>query len=347
MCVRESERLSMSVSYHGTELKVNDGIEHHLEVVLRSDDGKRERETRRNTEGKYERERKLEKEEGEQCRKRTKWVVIGMFSGIVLLLFFATIFLYRLSGRSQYFEKVNMTLNITKHLLRLGKDIDAIDGIALTVSPTFSLATPYVLHELLENLPPRWMIVCVTEYGASLLKKEKIIHEIFRSVNARRDGKDIVILPLLPPSFTIHLYSCLLMSPSFYLSLPTEHILIFQWDSLLLRHDDGNTDRQTGRYEYLRDFFDFPYIGAPWRWRGCREPFHLDSECRDGGNGGFSLRRRSAMINVTSSPDFNPEYKPGDALHSILIASHKPTHTIPLPQESAVVWRILSSLCIY
>ncbi|KAI0533481.1 hypothetical protein GGR58DRAFT_516882 [Xylaria digitata] len=58
---------------------------------------------------------------------------------------------------------------------------------------------------------------------------------------------------------------------------PTEWLLIFQTDSILCANSRQN----------LNDFLDYDWVGAPWDVNG-----------RFGGNGGLSLRRVSAIIDV-------------------------------------------------
>ncbi|KAK1826952.1 hypothetical protein QBC39DRAFT_421801 [Podospora conica] len=58
---------------------------------------------------------------------------------------------------------------------------------------------------------------------------------------------------------------------------PAEHVLVFQTDSILCANS-----RRT-----LNDFLDYDYVGAPWA-----------ADARFGGNGGLSLRRRSAVVDV-------------------------------------------------
>lgn len=78
-------------------------------------------------------------------------------------------------------------------------------------------------------------------------------------------------------------YSTLLTTSSFYEHFNgSSHVLIFQTDSLFLRPVDQ---------VFLSDAFD--YVGAPW-------PHHvLKDHEHNVGNGGLSLRRISAMLNLT------------------------------------------------
>lgn len=97
-------------------------------------------------------------------------------------------------------------------------------------------------------------------------------------------------------------YNNLLKDISFWESFDQEHILIFQSDSFMLR---------SGIDEYL----DYDYVGAPWSW--ANDPNFKDPRYKDlsifgnGGNGGFSLRKKSVMINILSKyySDPTPEDK--------------------------------------
>lgn len=68
-------------------------------------------------------------------------------------------------------------------------------------------------------------------------------------------------------------YSNLLITKDFWNMFDTENILIFQHDSMLLRHG-------------IEKFLNYDYIGATWKF----EPYV--------GNGGLSLRKKSAMLHV-------------------------------------------------
>ncbi len=74
-------------------------------------------------------------------------------------------------------------------------------------------------------------------------------------------------------------YSGLLLSRWFWEQLPAEHILLYQIDTYI-RH--GN----------IEPFLEYDYVGAPWNPERCT---WCQSKSRVG-NGGLSLRRRSAML---------------------------------------------------
>ena len=74
-------------------------------------------------------------------------------------------------------------------------------------------------------------------------------------------------------------YSGLLISRWFWDKLQSEHILLYQIDTYI-RH--GN----------IEPFLEYDYVGAPWEPSQCT---WVTSKSRVG-NGGLSLRRRSAML---------------------------------------------------
>ncbi|KAJ9144033.1 hypothetical protein NKR19_g6572 [Coniochaeta hoffmannii] len=72
---------------------------------------------------------------------------------------------------------------------------------------------------------------------------------------------------------------------------PAEWLLVFQTDSILCANS-----RQT-----LNDYLEFDWVGAPWNPQG-----------RFGGNGGLSLRRVSAIIDVLRNQQRVPDSEPED-----------------------------------
>jgi hypothetical protein len=68
-------------------------------------------------------------------------------------------------------------------------------------------------------------------------------------------------------------YNMMLMCSPFYEKIPTERMLVFQTDSIILEPDK------------LDAFLKYDYVGAPWK---------------DGkvGNGGLSLRKKSKMLEI-------------------------------------------------
>lgn len=86
----------------------------------------------------------------------------------------------------------------------------------------------------------------------------------------------------------IEKYDEMFTSLSFWESLPGEKILIFQADTWLLKNN-------------ISDFLQYDYVGAPWSWHRKR--------VKVGGNGGLSLRSKSAMIDVLTKQENGTEVK--------------------------------------
>ena len=94
-------------------------------------------------------------------------------------------------------------------------------------------------------------------------------------------------------------YSRILKDKSFWEDIDEEHILVFQHDSFVLRSG-------------IEKFLGYDYIGAPWFWAygDYKDKRYKDlKDFKKGGNGGFSLRKRSAMINIIENNNRDYEYE--------------------------------------
>ena len=94
-------------------------------------------------------------------------------------------------------------------------------------------------------------------------------------------------------------YSSIMKDSSFWSDIDQEHILVFQHDSFVLR-------------EGIDEFLQYDYIGAPWDWsynNSIDRRYKNLKDFRNGGNGGFSLRKKSAMLELSSGsfPDYEYE----------------------------------------
>lgn len=124
-----------------------------------------------------------------------------------------------------------------------------------------------------------------------------------------------------PPFFTsLSVYSCALLSSSLYEDIPAEKILIMQADTLILHKDASDSLRPPDRsHYYLRDFFSFGYIGAPWKPNPCEGPASdkdIPFKCIGGGNGGLSFRRRSLFVKAFAPSSYRYSYlSNGEIMH--------------------------------
>lgn len=162
------------------------------------------------------------------------------------------------------------------------------DKVAVIVEPRNLDVTTDLLKWMMWLLVPAgWKFVffagknnikCITEFVHSL-KVEDVIE----------------IKNLDKENLTIREYNLLLATNEFWSSLPYENVLIFQTDSVLL---DNN----------LTKFLGYDYVGAPWRenlkWLKTegisvkKIKWLKTPGINIVGNGGLSLRRKSAMIRV-------------------------------------------------
>lgn len=101
-------------------------------------------------------------------------------------------------------------------------------------------------------------------------------------------SKNVHLYVVCQKNMTIAKYNRLMTSAAFWNRVDAEDILIFQTDSYL---------RKSGVETFLR--YGFPILGAPWRW--CPEK-------HQGGNGGLSLRKKSAMLAIIARFPYREEW---------------------------------------
>ena len=107
--------------------------------------------------------------------------------------------------------------------------------------------------------------------------------------------ENVKLICLAKNNLTKQEYSYLLTRSSFYETIYSSHLLIFQTDSIIFK-------------SIPNFYFNFDYVGAVWptnyTWgNGC-------------GNGGFSLRRTSTMLNICKNIMNHEEYHPEDIYFS-------------------------------
>lgn len=141
---------------------------------------------------------------------------------------------------------------------------------AVIVEPRIHNAWQLVLNNFLNNLDERWdiMIVCGT------LNKEYLTNLIQTHFQNHTHRIQLHLINI--ENFTIPEYSDYMMKKELYNIVPTETFLIFQLDTLI-----------SNKYkDFIYDFIKYDYVGAPWV---------SDNKV---GNGGLSLRKKSAILNV-------------------------------------------------
>lgn len=94
---------------------------------------------------------------------------------------------------------------------------------------------------------------------------------------------NVITFELKKNIISIDDYNELFKSTDFWQNLPSNNILIFQTDSILLKFG-------------IDDFINYGYVGAPW---------HREREGTFIGNGGLSFRNKNMMIDVIKKYDIN------------------------------------------
>jgi hypothetical protein len=153
---------------------------------------------------------------------------------------------------------------------------------AVIVEPRKHKALRFVVKNALENLSTEWNIILF--HG---IDNKQYVTDICASLPIYNNRLQMINLNIT--NLTIPEYSRLLVSKEFYMKIPTEIFLIFQTDSLIF-----------AKHKHLvNNFLRYEYVGAPWS-NALRNNTHV-------GNGGFSLRRKSAMLRVIDTVVYRGE----------------------------------------
>ena len=143
----------------------------------------------------------------------------------------------------------------------------------LLIEPRKHRAIPFLIKNALDNLDEIWSLqIC---HGTENLEwlREILEREEFRKYLPRIQLRNLGV-PDLPNAI---IYSNIVASRQFIEAIPTETFLIMQTDSMICP-----------QYRRLiHKFLKYDYVGAPWPWDWLQV-----------GNGGFSLRKRSKMLEI-------------------------------------------------
>ena len=138
---------------------------------------------------------------------------------------------------------------------------------AVIVEPRKHPAFSYVLQNFATYLPDGWKI---------LIFHGNQNKEFVQNMIADLPPRFLKPIELDVDNLNIAQYNAILMSSAFYKCIPTETMLIFQTDTMILEP------------QLLPSFLSYDYVGAPW------PSGHV-------GNGGLSLRKKSKMITITQT----------------------------------------------
>ena len=153
---------------------------------------------------------------------------------------------------------------------------------AIIIEPRKHRALSFVIRNILENLDSNWNVIIY--HGTA---NQEFVEEIVRTLEqfqTRIQLKNLGVADLP----TSRAYSEILLRKQFTEEIPTETFLVFQTDSMI----------NPKQKHLIKKFMDYDYVGAPWKDRVV-------------GNGGFSLRKRSKMLEILNSFSFviNPSHE--------------------------------------
>jgi GR25 family glycosyltransferase involved in LPS biosynthesis len=150
---------------------------------------------------------------------------------------------------------------------------------AVIIEPRQHKALSFVLKNIALNLSNEWNIIIF--HGN---KNQEYVNEIIDQ-ELKDDKNRIKLVNLYVDNLTSIEYNCLLTNISFYDYIPTETFLVFQTDTMIFKSNR----------HLINKFLQYDYVGAPWK-NG------------DVGNGGFSLRKKSKMIEIIKNNTFNAAF---------------------------------------
>lgn len=160
------------------------------------------------------------------------------------------------------------------------------------IEPRVSMqgALEFVVQNTLDNLPSNWTIfIFPGEENKSSV--QAFVNSLPPEAQSRIQVKDIGL-----SSMTMRQYNELMMSTRILDMIPTEVFLVVQTDSMICSPGKNLINKS----------LHYDYVGAPWH----------ESHGGEGGlvgNGGFSLRRKSKMLEILNSCS---KYYAGDMLHN-------------------------------
>lgn len=143
--------------------------------------------------------------------------------------------------------------------------------------------TAFVINNVIKRLRPQDQVVWYAGQATDTQAVLRLLSDM-RKVTVRYvdDSK----------GFSIAMYNTLMTTPAFYESL-REEILIFQPDCCF----------EAISLHRMDEFRKYDYIGAPWP-KGMFPEWHWTGQV---GNGGFSFRRRSAMLRALQTIPYRGE----------------------------------------
>jgi hypothetical protein len=173
----------------------------------------------------------------------------------------------------------------TEHIERTDGQLPAPRGLqeprekcAVIVETRSHPHLSYVMRNVMHFLDPSWGL-CVVHGSENREYVESIVS----------GWGEVLLIDSGIGALTPERYNDFVCCESFWRQVPSETILMFQSDSIL---------RRSG----IDEFLDLDYVGAPWM-----HALVGNAGCGPVGNGGLSLRKKSAMLDILA----NHEHEPG------------------------------------
>jgi hypothetical protein len=151
--------------------------------------------------------------------------------------------------------------------------------VAVIVEPREHEFLVPVVNNIIDNVPEYTKI--------QIFHGTKNLDYIKKHFDNLIKSNKIILTNLNVETLTINDYNLLLTSSDFWNKINKENILIFQTDSCMCSKSSNK----------IEEFLKYDYVGAPWK--------HLPD--MNGGNGGFSLRKKSKMLEIISKNNYNNE----------------------------------------
>ena len=175
---------------------------------------------------------------------------------------------------------------------------------AIIVEPRKHNALEFVLNNFWENLDESWTFVIL--HGKD---NEEFVKNI---VNKSKNVKRTQLVNIGVSNLSVSQYSELFYNPLLYNYIPTETFLVFQTDSIILKENRNK----------VYDFMRYDYVGAPWP-PGI--PIRDENIEILVGNGGLSLRKKTAILNTIKSDIANTRYENNEDLFFSKHIKNKPS----------------------
>ena len=154
---------------------------------------------------------------------------------------------------------------------------------AIIVEPRKHKALEFVLLNACTNLDNNWSIII---FHGNLNKSyiQKIINTKLIEYKNR-----INLISLGVDNLTIAEYNVLFKTKELYDYIPTETFLVFQTDSMIIPRNNNK----------INDYLQYDYVGAVWP--------NMNNNI---GNGGFSLRKKSKMLEIINKCPYTEKDSP-------------------------------------